>query len=163
MTVQEAVRLVIQAGAIDSDGEALVLDMGKPVRIADVALRLIASADRPIEIAYTGLRPGEKLHEVLLGSGEPDHRPNHPLISQVPVPPLDGAVLSLLDSTAARDELIRILGWLAQTPALSKALGRDLAPAGPSRQKRSSMRQRLVLPRQTVPTSNGGSPAHEWS
>src|SRR5262249_12740888 len=50
----------------------------------------------------------------------------HPLISQVPVPPLDGAVLSLLDSTAPRAELIRILRWLAQTPALSSA--RDPSP-----------------------------------
>jgi FlaA1/EpsC-like NDP-sugar epimerase len=168
MTVQEAVRLVIQAGAIDSDGtdgsdgQVLVLDMGEPVRIADVARRLIATAERPIEIAYTGLRPGEKLHEVLLGAGEPDHRPNHPLISQVPVPPLDSAVLSLLDSTAPRDELIRILRWLAQTPALSKALDRGLEPVSTSR-RRTSLRQRFVLPRQTVPTSNGGSRAQELS
>jgi FlaA1/EpsC-like NDP-sugar epimerase len=105
MTVQEAVRLVIQAGAIDghdTDGQVLVLDMGEPVRIADVARRLIATSERPIEIAYTGLRPGEKLHEVLLGDGEPDHRPNHPLISQVPVPPLDSAVLLLLEATTPR-------------------------------------------------------------
>jgi FlaA1/EpsC-like NDP-sugar epimerase len=163
MTVQEAVRLVIQAGAIDSDGEALVLDMGEPVRIADVARRLIATAERPIEIAYTGLRPGEKLHEVLLGAGEPDHRPNHPLISQVAVPPLDSAVLSLLDATAPRDELIRILRWLAQTPALSKALDPELEPVTNSRHRRASLRQRFVLPRQTVPTSNGGSRAQEWS
>jgi FlaA1/EpsC-like NDP-sugar epimerase len=161
MTVQEAVRLVIQAGAIDGGGEALVLDMGEPVRIADVARRLIATADRPINIAYTGLRPGEKLHEILLGSGEPDHRPNHPLISQVPVPPLDGAVLSLLDPTAPRDELIRVLRWLAQTPALSSAKDKGLAPAGTARQKRSATRQRFVLPRQTVQTSNGGPPTHE--
>ncbi len=67
MTVEEAVQLVIQAGALGADGEALVLDMGEPVRIDDVAKRLIAEADRPIEIVYTGLRPGEKLHEVLFG------------------------------------------------------------------------------------------------
>jgi FlaA1/EpsC-like NDP-sugar epimerase len=161
MTVQEAVRLVIQAGAIDSDGEALVLDMGEPVRIADVAQRIIAAADRPIRIAYTGLRPGEKLHEVLLGSGEPDHRPNHPLISQVPVPPLDGAVLSLLDLTAPRDELIRLLRWLAQTPALSSAKERSLAPPSPARQKHSSPRQRFVKPRQALQISNSASRAHE--
>nr|BFE74917.1 hypothetical protein GCM10020092_082180 [Actinoplanes digitatis] len=58
MTVQEAVRLVIQAGALDSSGEVLVLDMGEPVRIADVARRLADASDRHIQIVYTGLRPG---------------------------------------------------------------------------------------------------------
>ena len=57
MTVEEAVQLVIQAGAIGGSGEAMVLDMGEPVRIADVAKRLADQADRPIEIAYTGLAP----------------------------------------------------------------------------------------------------------
>lgn len=83
MTVHEAVELVVQAGAIGRDGEALVLDMGKPVRIADVAERMAAQAQRDISIIYTGLRPGEKLHEVLLGEDEPDERPLHPLISHV--------------------------------------------------------------------------------
>jgi FlaA1/EpsC-like NDP-sugar epimerase len=161
MTVQEAVRLVIQAGTIDSEGGALVLDMGEPVRIADVAQRLIDTADRPIDIAYTGLRPGEKLHEVLLGAGEPDHRPSHPLISQVPVPPLDSAVLSLLDATAPRDELIRMLRWLAQTPALSSTRLSSLQPVAPARGKRPSARQRLVMPSQILPASNGASKAHE--
>jgi FlaA1/EpsC-like NDP-sugar epimerase len=121
MTVQEAVRLVVQAGAIDSAGEVLVLDMGEPVRIADVARRLAAAADRHIQVVYTGLRPGEKLREVLLGPGEDDRRPNHPLLSQVPVPPLDGAVLSLLEPAAPREDLIAMLRWLAESPALSSA------------------------------------------
>jgi len=121
MTVQEAVRLVIQAGALDSKGEVLILDMGEPVRIADVARRLAATAERHIQIVYTGLRPGEKLHEILLGPDEPDHRPNHPLISQAPVPPLDGAVLSLLDPSVPRKDLIAVLRWLAESPALSVA------------------------------------------
>jgi FlaA1/EpsC-like NDP-sugar epimerase len=141
MTVQEAVRLVIQAGAIDSDGDALVLDMGEPVRIADVARQLIAAAERPVDIVYTGLRPGEKLHEVLLGADEPDRRPNHPLISQVPVPPLDGAVLSLLDATAPRDELITVLRWLAGTPALSSAKEKSLDRAAPPKSWRLLVRQ----------------------
>ncbi len=88
MTVEEAVQLVIQAGAIGRDGEALVLDMGQPVAIADVARRLAELAERPVEIVYTGLRPGEKLHEVLLGRDEVDARPVHPLVSHVTVPPL---------------------------------------------------------------------------
>src|SRR5205823_15011859 len=72
MTVEEAVQLVIQAGAIGRDGEVLVLDMGEPVRIANVAHRLAARSERDVKIHYTGLRGGEKLHEVLLGSGEAD-------------------------------------------------------------------------------------------
>jgi FlaA1/EpsC-like NDP-sugar epimerase len=90
MTIPEAVQLVIQAGAIGSGGEALVLDMGEPVRIADVAAQLIALEGRPINILFTGLRPGEKLHEELFGSAELDSRPVHPLISHVPVPALEG-------------------------------------------------------------------------
>jgi FlaA1/EpsC-like NDP-sugar epimerase len=88
MTVEEAVQLVIQAGAVGGDGEALVLDMGEPVRIDDVAKRLIADADRPIDIVYTGLRAGEKLHEVLFGADETGSSPIHPRISHVDVPPL---------------------------------------------------------------------------
>jgi FlaA1/EpsC-like NDP-sugar epimerase len=118
MTVQEACRLVIQAGAVDSHAEVLILDMGEPVRIADVAKRIAESAGGHIQIVYTGLRPGEKLAEVLLGPAEPDHRPNHPLISQAPVPPLDGAVLSLLDPSIPGQDLIAVLRWLAESPAL---------------------------------------------
>jgi FlaA1/EpsC-like NDP-sugar epimerase len=88
MTIPEAVQLVIQAGAIGRQGEALVLDMGDPVRINELAERLVAHADRPTKIVYTGLRPGEKMHEVLLGRDEIDHRPVHPLISHVDVTPL---------------------------------------------------------------------------
>jgi FlaA1/EpsC-like NDP-sugar epimerase len=89
MTVEEAVQLVIQAGALGRDGEALVLDMGEPVRIDDVAKRLIADADRPIEIVYTGLRPGEKLCEVLFGADEVGSSPENPRISHVEVPPIE--------------------------------------------------------------------------
>lgn len=88
MTVEEAVQLVIQAGAVGRDGEALVLDMGEPVKIDDVARRLIGEAGRPIEVVYTGLRPGEKLHEVLFGADEVGSSPSHPRISHVGVPPL---------------------------------------------------------------------------
>jgi FlaA1/EpsC-like NDP-sugar epimerase len=88
MTIQEAVHLVIQAAAIGRGGEALVLEMGKPVRIAEVAAQMAAMAPEPVEIRYIGLRPGEKLAEDLFGAGEVDHRPIHPLISHVTVPPL---------------------------------------------------------------------------
>jgi len=88
MTVEEAVQLVIQAGAIGSDGHALILDMGEPVKIEDVARHLIEQSGKPVEIVYTGLREGEKLHEQVFGRGELDVRCEHPLISHVPVPAL---------------------------------------------------------------------------
>ena len=94
MTVEEAVQLVIQAGAVGSDGEVLVLDMGKPVRIAEVAERMVRASGRPIDIVYTGLRPGEKLHEQLFDDGEDGLRRAHPLISHVSVPPLHPAALA---------------------------------------------------------------------
>ncbi|MGK5110414.1 polysaccharide biosynthesis protein [Geodermatophilus sp. CPCC 205506] len=103
MTIPEAVELVIQAGAIGGGGEALVLDMGQPVRIADVARQLIDMEERPIAIVFTGLRPGEKMREKLFGGGEVDQRPVHPLISHVPVPPLDRDVLWRLGPSGLLD------------------------------------------------------------
>jgi len=88
MTVSEACQLVVQAGAIGRPGEALVLDMGEPVRILDVARRMIAAAGTAVDIEFTGLRDGEKLHESPLGAGEDDDRRIHPLISHVVVPPV---------------------------------------------------------------------------
>ena len=84
MTVQEAVQLVIQAAAIGRDGEALVLDMGEPVSIDGVARQLIELSGKDVEVVYTGLRDGEKMHEELWGDGEPDLRPVHPLVSHTP-------------------------------------------------------------------------------
>ena len=74
MTIPEAVSLVLQAGAWAKGGEIFVLDMGKPVRIDDLARKMIKLSgyepDRDIKIVYTGLRPGEKLYEELLMSEE---------------------------------------------------------------------------------------------
>lgn len=97
MTIQEAVQLVLQAGAIGRGGEVLVLDMGRPVRIADAARQLAELAPSHIDIVYTGLRPGEKLHENLFGPDEHDVRPLHPLISHLEVQPLDPGAVRLLD------------------------------------------------------------------
>jgi FlaA1/EpsC-like NDP-sugar epimerase len=113
MTVQEAVQLVIQAAAIGRDGEALVLDMGAPVRIADVAQRIAAQAHRPVNIVYTGLRPGEKLHEDLLGADEPDERPVHPLISHVNVPPVSADELPPVRADDEPDAVISALRRMA--------------------------------------------------
>ena len=114
MTVEEAVQLIIQAGAIGRGGEALVLDMGDPVRIADIAERMAARSDRPIEIVYTGLRPGEKLHEVLIGANEQPAQSAHPLISAVEVEPLDNRCIEQLVTTDGA-ELIARLAELCRT------------------------------------------------
>ena len=88
MTVQEAVRLTIYAGAIGESGDVMVLDMGEPVKILDVAKRFARQRTPHLEIVFTGLRDGEKMHEDLFGDGEFDVRPVHKLISHVPVPAL---------------------------------------------------------------------------
>ena len=74
MTVQRGRGAHDPGGCARRPGEVLVLDMGEPVRIADVATRLADQAVPPVPIVYTGLRPGEKKHEVLLGAGR-DRRP----------------------------------------------------------------------------------------
>lgn len=73
MTIPEASRLVIQAGLLASGGEVFVLDMGKPVKILDLArnmIRLSGYEENEIKIQYTGMRPGEKLYEELLDASE---------------------------------------------------------------------------------------------
>ncbi len=74
MTIPEAVYLVLQAASLGSGGELFVLDMGEPVKIVDLARDLITLSglqpDRDIEIKFTGVRPGEKLHERLFLRGE---------------------------------------------------------------------------------------------
>ena len=82
MTIPEAVSLVLQAGAYAKGGEIFILDMGEPVRIADMAKNLIKLSgyepDVDIKIEYTGLRPGEKLYEELLMKEEGlQDTPNH--------------------------------------------------------------------------------------
>ena len=93
MTIPEAVQLVLQAGAVGEDGDVLVLDMGEPVKIVDLAHRLAAEIDpgTPPTIVFTGLRPGEKLHEVLINDhDEPLDRP-HELLLRYRVPAVEPA------------------------------------------------------------------------
>ncbi|MCO5935994.1 polysaccharide biosynthesis protein [Mucilaginibacter sp. RB4R14] len=74
MTIPEAVHLVLEAGTMGTGGEIFIFDMGEPVKIVDLALKMIKLAglqpERDIKIVYSGLRPGEKLYEELLNQGE---------------------------------------------------------------------------------------------
>lgn len=73
MTIPEAARLVLQAAAIGESGQVLVLDMGEPVRIVDLArtmIRLAGRSEAEVPIVFSGLRPGEKLYEELLADGD---------------------------------------------------------------------------------------------
>jgi FlaA1/EpsC-like NDP-sugar epimerase len=136
MTVDEAVQLVLQAAVIGGTGEVLILDMGEPVRIADIARRLSAQSAHPVDIVYTGLRPGEKLTEDLLGIDEVDYRPSHPLVRHAQVKPLDPRELSRLAVDCGADDLRRRLAECATGEA-------SLVPDSP-------------MPRKLRPTVTGG-------
>ncbi len=108
MMIPEACELVIQAAALGRGGEALVLDMGEPVRIVDVARQIIQlSGKDEVEIAFTGLRPGEKLHEDLFGDDEVVRPTAHDLIRAVDVAPLSPSEVRLV---ADWDAGLAILG-----------------------------------------------------
>jgi FlaA1/EpsC-like NDP-sugar epimerase len=80
MTIPEAVHLVLQAAVIGDHSETLILDMGEPIKIDDVAKQMIEKSGRDISIIYTGLRPGEKSAEVLFATSEVAATRTHPLI-----------------------------------------------------------------------------------
>ncbi|MBB1039798.1 MULTISPECIES: nucleoside-diphosphate sugar epimerase/dehydratase [unclassified Dietzia] len=89
MTIPEACQLVLQAAVVGSTGDTLVLDMGEPIKIADVARTLIEQSAKEIEIVYTGLRNNEKLAEELFDDAEePIMGQKHESLSEVRVPPL---------------------------------------------------------------------------
>lgn len=130
MTVEEAAGLVVQAGAIGRPGEVLVLDMGAPVLILDVVRRLMTQAGVDLDVQYTGLRPGEKLHEDLFGAGEVDERPMHPLISHVAVPRLDPRALEGLGAGVPEALLVRRLRDLCSAPACDSSSATSGATSG---------------------------------
>jgi FlaA1/EpsC-like NDP-sugar epimerase len=132
MTIPEAVQLVVQAGAIGGRGQVYVLDMGDPVRIVDLAERMIRlSGKEPgveIGIEFIGPAPGEKLHEELVGDGElvsPSSYPKIDLITRQPVDArwLEGELSRLERLVAEGDtlELVGSLNRLAGSPRHSTA------------------------------------------
>ncbi|MEO2073963.1 MAG: nucleoside-diphosphate sugar epimerase/dehydratase [Bacillus sp. (in: firmicutes)] len=99
MTIPEASRLVLQAGAFAQGGEIFVLDMGEPVKIVDLAknlIRLSGYSENEIEITYSGIRPGEKLYEEILNPNEVQEYQVHPKIFVGKSVKLDRTVISEL-------------------------------------------------------------------
>jgi len=127
MTIPEAAQLVLQAGAMAVGGDVFVLDMGEPVKIMDLARRMLqlsglsvrdgACPNGDIEIAITGLRPGEKLYEELLIGDNPE-RTAHPRIMKAHEPFVPWAQLAeeltVLEAAAGRDDLPVIKSFLLQ-------------------------------------------------
>lgn len=124
MTIPEASRLVLQAGAMAQGGEIFVLDMGKPVKIVDLAKQLIELSglepDVDITITYTGLRPGEKLYEELLLSEEGTSETSHSEIfvakpAQIDFDELLNKILKFEDEIENKDDIIQRLKDLVPT------------------------------------------------
>ena len=89
MSIAEACQLVLQAAALGQAGDVMVLDMGAPVSIDDVAKKMIQLSGRNVAVHYVGLRPGEKLHEDLLAADESPLNSAHPKIMRIRALPLD--------------------------------------------------------------------------
>ncbi len=111
MTIPEAVQLVLQAGALGRGGEVFVLDMGEPIRIVDLATDLIRlsglEVQRDIEIRYTGIRPGERLHEEPFFRNEEVHPTRHPKILRARNTRLPAGVETSVDALIAAGEECR--------------------------------------------------------
>ncbi len=108
MTIPEAVQLILQAAAIGRGGEVFLLDMGEPVRIADLAHDLIRLSGlvpgKDIEIVYTGVRPGEKLFEELINDGETVIKTSHEKIMALAGREVD--VAAVRDTVRRFEELL---------------------------------------------------------
>ncbi len=137
MLIPEACQLVIQAGAIGDGGEVMVLDMGEPVRIADLAERIAAQQPRVVQIKYTGLRPGEKLHEELVGTQETQHGTAHPLMTAAVAPAMSADDLGSCEGAASGLDLLQDL---AEAPVVG-----DPAPDGSLRRDSSGVSTLLAV------------------
>jgi FlaA1/EpsC-like NDP-sugar epimerase len=176
MTIPEAAQLVLQAGSMAMGGDVFVLDMGKPMRIDDLARRMIrlsgltvrdeANPDGDIEISYTGLRPAEKLFEELL-IGNNVSGTGHPMIMRAMEHSLPWSVvhhaltetmvaLKQCDVRSARDLLIEVVHEYKPTGAITDLVWnvrQEAAPAEPEVAASPS-------PKVTSLQSRRGSTAH---
>jgi FlaA1/EpsC-like NDP-sugar epimerase len=135
MTIGEAVSLILEAGATSASGEIYVLDMGQPVRILDLArdlVRLAGIEPDAVEYVYTGLRPGERMHETLFYADEAAERTSHDGILRAQFASgtpgdaeLDGFIRRLTEAVRDQDEA-------EARSVLSDAVERSPAPIGGS-------------------------------
>ncbi|MBT0962330.1 polysaccharide biosynthesis protein [Denitromonas iodatirespirans] len=131
MSIPEAAQLVLQAASMGRGGEIFVLDMGDPVRIVDLArnmIRLSGYSEDDIRIAFTGLRPGEKLYEELLADAEETRETPHPKLRIARSRPVPADFLAALDAWLASsgpvaDDAVR-QGLLRWVPEYAPAHGR---------------------------------------
>jgi FlaA1/EpsC-like NDP-sugar epimerase len=150
MTIPEAAQLVLQAGSMGTGGDVFVLDMGDPVRIADLAKKMISlsghevrSASTPdgIEVRYVGLRPGEKLYEELL-IGDNVTGTEHPLIMRAQEAEIAWPFLELMlkqlddaceraDHLAIRNQLRKMVPEFAPSSAIDDHLWKRSGPVSP--------------------------------
>jgi FlaA1/EpsC-like NDP-sugar epimerase len=152
MTIPEAVQLVLQAGALGRGGEVFVLDMGEPVKIADLAADLIRLSGKQvgtdIEIRFTGIRPGEKLYEELFFSAEQAVPTDHPKVLRARNARLPIGVTTVVNDLivaaqegSGADELRALLKRLVpdyEPPAAGEEVGASGAVMGdPERATRS--------------------------
>lgn len=138
MSIPEAVQLVLQAATLATGGDLFVLDMGEPIRILDLAERMIRLAGlrvgSDIEVRVTGVRPGEKLVEELLAEDEPAQATVHPAVSRIspilpPAEALREAVARMANlATSQRDDDVR-LALFDAARTLTRS-GPDGAPPG---------------------------------
>jgi FlaA1/EpsC-like NDP-sugar epimerase len=126
MTIPEAVQLVVQAGAIGGRGQVYVLDMGEPVRILDLAEKMIRLSGkepgRDVAIEFVGPKPGEKLHEVLVGDAETVSPTSHEAILLLSRDPVDAAWLE--DELGELQRLVDEGDTLEVSAALSRLVSR---------------------------------------
>jgi FlaA1/EpsC-like NDP-sugar epimerase len=133
MTIPEASQLVLQASSMGHGGEIFILDMGKPVRIADLAhdlIRLYGFTEEQIRVVFTGLRPGEKLYEELLADDETTTRTPHPKLRiararEVPDSFIDNLLPWLMQHRVPSDDEVRrdLRRWVPEyQPATVPAL-----------------------------------------
>ncbi|HYL19072.1 MAG TPA: UDP-N-acetylglucosamine 4,6-dehydratase family protein, partial [Burkholderiales bacterium] len=143
MSIPEAAQLVLQAGAMGKGGEIFVLDMGEPVRIADLAremIRLSGFTENDIRVTFTGLRPGEKLYEEVLADDERTLRTPHPKLRIAQARAVDSDWLPRLVQWLVRpatpsDDEVRadLLRWVPEYRTAGSEADRSSASIGAPR------------------------------